>query len=230
MIESSGVVDALSKALVQAQADFPTVEKNAANPHFRQKYADLTAIVETVRPVLEKHGLALIQFPCTLGDQDGLTTRLVHTSGQFMQATTRIATAAKGPKPNAQEYGSGLTYARRYGIQSVLGLVADDDDGQGASQDRTRERADREATGSRAPDDAAAARSGHDVNPDSVPAASGPTGAQIKRLWAIARNNDVGAADIKDHIGVWGIDSTSKLSRVQYDSLVDWIESGKANQ
>lgn len=110
--------------------------KTSLNPHFQSKYADLSSIVEMAAPILAKHGLSVIQAPETEWTQDGtipvdvLTTTVMHESGQFFQFTTPIYATKK----DAQGYGSGVTYARRYAYSAALSIVADvDDDGNAAS-------------------------------------------------------------------------------------------------
>jgi hypothetical protein len=117
---------ALAAALVKAQADFRPAPKDNANPAFRSRYADLATIVETVRPVLAKHALGFIQ-PVT-SNEDGsitVTTVLVHSSGETLASPGVTVRPAKG---DAQAVGSAITYARRYDLSSLLGIVADDDD------------------------------------------------------------------------------------------------------
>ena len=117
---------ALAAALVKAQADFRPAPKDSANPAFRSRYADLATVVETVRPVLAKHGLGFLQ-PVT-SNEDGsitVTTIIVHASGETLASPGVTVRPAKG---DAQSVGSAITYARRYDLSSLLGIVTDDDD------------------------------------------------------------------------------------------------------
>ena len=117
-------------ALVAALGELSNVAKNATNPHFRNKYASLDAILDAVRPVLKKHGLAISQEPITSDGMVGVTTRIIHTSGEATTSTLLLPVTQN----TAQGFGSALTYARRYAVASILGIAADDDDdGQEAS-------------------------------------------------------------------------------------------------
>ena len=226
MVSQSDTVAKVTAALVTAQGAFPTVEKNSTNPHFKAQYADLTAIVETVRPHLAKAGLAVIQFPDELQGEPALTTRLVHSSGEYLQATTPLALAPRGAKPNAQEVGSAMTYARRYGMQAVLGLVAEDDDGNAASRTDSRPRA-----ASEGPRDPGGTRSGGEAvrsgttDDASVrnPSPPGPTISepQAKRLWTVARSNKIPDAVVRSVITtVAGVDHTKDIPRDLYDAVM----------
>ena len=127
----SDSIDKLLPAFVAFQSDMPSVPKDAVNPHFRSKYATLAAITEATRPHLAKHGLAVTQ---SLVWQDGaqlLVTRIMHTSGQWMQDG---GYALNPTKNDPQGMGSAVTYARRYTLGATLGIVTeDDDDGNAAS-------------------------------------------------------------------------------------------------
>ena len=114
----------LSTALVSALGELQNVQKNATNPHFRNRYASLDAILDSIRPVLKKHGLAISQEPISDEDRVGVTTKIIHTSGESTSSTLLLPVQQN----TAQGYGSALTYARRYAIAAVLGIAADDDD------------------------------------------------------------------------------------------------------
>jgi hypothetical protein len=117
----------LAAALVQAQSEFPTIPKNktADAGKYSYKYADLPDILDAIRPVLKKHGLAVIQAP----DGDVLVTVIIHESGQSISGRIPLPT---GKSP--QELGSWLTYLRRYSLTAMLGIAADEDDDAGSAQ------------------------------------------------------------------------------------------------
>lgn len=119
----------LFAALALAQGEIENANKNAANPHFRSKYADLAKVLNTIRPVFAKHGLSLIQSPGYDGSMASVTTVLAHQSGGYMTSTASCVPA----KADAQGIGSATTYLRRYGAAAVAGIAQEDDDGNAAA-------------------------------------------------------------------------------------------------
>jgi hypothetical protein len=121
----------IAAALVKAQRDFGPALKTNTNPHFRSKYAGLDACVEAVIDALNKHGLALTQRThSTTAQGVEVETVLVHESGEEMSFGRLFVPCTKN---DAQGYGSAITYARRYQLQTALGLAPEDDDGNAAS-------------------------------------------------------------------------------------------------
>lgn len=125
----SGSLDALGAALSKAQSKIKTAAKDANNPHFGSQYANLASVWEACRDALTSEGLSVVQMPCGDGDRVGLTTTLLHSSGQWMASTIFAGTERKGP----QAVGSVLTYLRRYSLAAAVGVAPDDDDGEAAS-------------------------------------------------------------------------------------------------
>ena len=123
-------VDLFAEALVKVQGAIKTAVKDATNPAFRSKYADLGAVWEAVKPALQANGFAVVQSPNFEGDNMYLETTLLHVSGERMTGRYPL----RPTKPDPQGFGSAITYARRYSISAMLGVVADeDDDGNAAS-------------------------------------------------------------------------------------------------
>lgn len=122
----------LSEALVAAQAEMPAVEPDATNPHFKSKFVSLGHLVATTRPVLNKHGIAVAQFPSL--DEHGkptLVTLLLHgPTGERLEYAAPLML----PKQDPQGQGSAITYMRRYALGAALGISdQDDDDGNQAT-------------------------------------------------------------------------------------------------
>jgi len=123
-------VDLFAEALVKVQGAIKTAVKDATNPAFRSKYADLGAVWEAVKPALQANGFVVVQSPNFEGDTMWLETTLLHVSGERMTGRYPLRPSKQDP----QGFGSALTYARRYSLSSMLGVVADeDDDGNAAS-------------------------------------------------------------------------------------------------
>jgi hypothetical protein len=101
----------LYAALVAAQKDMPAIKADATNPHFRNQYVSLDHLLAQSLPVLNKHGIALVQLPShnELGHPT-LTTLLLHESGEQIESSMPLFL----PKNDPQGHGSALTYARRY--------------------------------------------------------------------------------------------------------------------
>jgi len=114
----------LNASFVKALGELRNVAKNAVNPHFRNRYASLDAILDDVRPVLAKHDLGISQEPLFLDGKAGVVTRIIHASGETRESTLLLPIKDQ----TAQGVGSALTYAKRYAISSILGITADDDD------------------------------------------------------------------------------------------------------
>jgi hypothetical protein len=129
LLKFSEQIDLISAALSKAQNELENADKNAANPHFRSKYADLAEILNTVRPTLSKHGLAVSQHPAFAEGMVHVTTLLSHTSGQWMQSCVSSPIG----KADSQGVGSAITYLRRYSLAAVAGVAQEDDDGNAAS-------------------------------------------------------------------------------------------------
>lgn len=143
-LEAVEVIDheTLGAALVAFQAEVAAVPKDATNPFFSSKYADLPAVKAAAQPLLAKHGLAVIQEPGYVVAEgkvyDTLATTLVHKKMSY-ESAIRSTMILKLAKNDAQSHGSAITYARRYAFMSVLGLVADEDDDGNAATGNTRQ-------------------------------------------------------------------------------------------
>ena len=108
-----------------AKQEIGVVKKNAKNPHFKNTYADLNALIEAVEPILLSKGLILLQ-PI----KDGKVFTQVIDTETFEMVESNIELT---PNLTAQALGSQITYYRRYTLQSLMSLQSDDDDGQKAS-------------------------------------------------------------------------------------------------
>lgn len=123
-------VSKIAAALLAAQKEIEGVSKNSENPHFKSKFADLTAVIEATIPVLNKHGISVIQLPAA-PQREGelaLSTLLLHESGESISGVAYVPLAKSDP----QAYGSAMTYARRYSLGSAVGLKFIDDDAEAA--------------------------------------------------------------------------------------------------
>jgi len=125
----------LYQAFSKAQAKMNHATKDATNPAFKSKYADLSAIIDATLPVLNEHGLSVVQLP-TFEVHEALIdhvliTRLMHDQGGIIEVRTPIIVR---DATNPQSLGSGITYARRYALSALCCIAQEDDDGNQATQ------------------------------------------------------------------------------------------------
>ena len=117
--------------LVAALSEIPNPPMTQINPHFRSKFSSLKDCVNTIKPILSKHGIAVTQMVRHGEAGDRVVTRLVHRTGEFVEDGGVPLSNTSDP----QKMGSSMTYARRYGLLSICGVVGDpDDDGNKASE------------------------------------------------------------------------------------------------
>jgi len=127
-MEKSDSIIKLSAALVKYHSTAIRVGKDATNPHFKNRYASLSQIIEGTEQQLAECGLAVIQLP---EGENHLRTILLHESGEYIAATYKMNPVRNDP----QALGSAITYQRRYALGAILSLnIDDDDDGQEASK------------------------------------------------------------------------------------------------
>jgi len=118
----------LSAALVAASAEMPAVGLDQTNPFLKNRFASLGAVIAAVRPILAKHGLAIMQFACSdASGRVGVRTRLQHSSGEFLEESIYLEAVEEKGKSHAQVAGSIITYLRRYAQSAMLNLYADED-------------------------------------------------------------------------------------------------------
>jgi hypothetical protein len=121
----------IATALLKAQSEMSNPKKGATNPFFKSKYADLNAIREAVIPILNSNGISVLQPIVHVDGKNFVKTILLHESGECLESLTEII---YNKVNDAQAQGSGISYARRYSLQSFVCVGADDDDGQKAVQ------------------------------------------------------------------------------------------------
>jgi len=130
----SGEIDQLMAAMNRAQLAMVPAKKDATNPFFHSKYADLPAVWDALHS-FRVEGIVATQSP--MEGPDGyivLETQLTHTSGQWLRSRLKMRVGKDDP----QGYGSAITYARRYALGAMTGLVTEeDDDGNAASPQPT---------------------------------------------------------------------------------------------
>lgn len=131
-------INELATALSKAQGEFDHAKKDVNNTFFKSKYADLASCIDAARVHLAKHGLSVAQ---TTGLHEGLLileTMLMHSSGEWIKGIYPIEPVKRDP----QGFGSAITYARRYCFCAITGIASDDDDGNSASGNQSKDPAE----------------------------------------------------------------------------------------
>lgn len=127
----------IAKAFVAAQRGFAPALKTSTNPHFKSRYADLSACVEAVIDSLNSNGIALVQHTHECEGGVTIETVFLHESGESMSGGKLFVPASKH---DAQGYGSALSYARRYSLMAACGIAPEDDDGNAAVRSAPQQR------------------------------------------------------------------------------------------
>lgn len=122
-------IAALAGALAKAQGEMEGAAKGNVNPHFKNRYADLASVWDACRGPLSKHGLSVLQPVSADGAKVTVTTLLAHSSGEWLEESLTLTARDATP----QSVGSAITYGRRYGLASMVGIAPEDDDGNAAS-------------------------------------------------------------------------------------------------
>ena len=208
----SAEIGEIAAALSVAQAEINPAEKNATNPHLKNKYANISAIYDAVREVLPRHGLCVVQTMLpTDGTRAHVRTTLAHKSGQWFASECVMPLDRQG---GAQGMGSAITYARRYSLSAIRGVVADeDDDGNGAQGRNNRAQIEK---------DRAAAKA-NNPNPPSDP--------QRKMFMSMMSkkhngNRDAILDDLSKYFGR-KIASSNELTKAEISEMIEVLNNGR---
>lgn len=132
-MKRSESIKELATALAKAQGEMDGAKKDAVNPFFKARYADLASVIDAIREPMSRNGLSHMQFPRVIVQEDGklveVETLIMHTSGEFVSEILALPIVKYDP----QELGKLITYCKRYGLQAALGVPSEDDDGNAAN-------------------------------------------------------------------------------------------------
>lgn len=131
MTTANEIEQTLASAMASAFADIQAAMKDSNNPHFKSKYADITAVIEAIKPALVRHQLFFTQRPEPVERGVQVETVLHHANGETLSLGKLFVPANK---QDAQGFGSALTYARRYALVTAFGVPTEDDDGNAAAK------------------------------------------------------------------------------------------------
>ncbi len=203
-MKTSETVTKIATALAIAQGKFKPLEKNKKNPHFNSKYADLTACFEATAQELSAAGIMKTQGAGKVEGERVVITRLIHsTSGEWIETYMPLF----GEFKTMQQFGSALTFGKRYGFSTTVGISAEEDDDGNAAKGKEEQPAPKAEN-----------------KPSGKPSGSGPTEPQLKRLFAICKKHEWSHEQLKEYIKqAFAIDSTKDLTRDQYNNICDKI-------
>lgn len=125
-MKQSETIVKLSEALSKAQSEMGGAVKDSKNPFFKSSYADLTSVIKSIKEPFANNGLAFVQFPINGDKAVGVVTRLMHSSGEWLESEYTLPLVKNDP----QSAGSAITYARRYALSAMVGIPAVDDDAE----------------------------------------------------------------------------------------------------
>lgn len=214
-MKTSEQLNELATALAKAQGEMTHAEKTKVNPHFKNNYADIASIIEAIRIPFSKNGLSHVQLPIFLEGKSVLATRMMHSSGQWIESHTPILAS----KTDAQGFGSGLTYARRYALAAIAGIAQDDDDGNAAVQNKKQ------------PDPRPTAPPVKTQPPMKTKNEAPVSQDQIKMLFAVANEKSFKHEEIKLIIQTFfKLESTKDLKRWQLDEVIAMVKTQSKDQ
>ena len=134
-MNTSESIKELATALSSAQSSLQDATKNAKNPHYKSDYADLSQVLEAIRPALAAQNLSVVQLPFSRENRVGVTTRIMHSSGEWLEESIDLEVEGKNL---AQAAGAHITYLRRYSLASLFAIHQKDDDAESAPKRESR--------------------------------------------------------------------------------------------
>ena len=207
-MKTSDAINEIATALAKAQSAMGRARKDAENPHFRSKYADLDACWDACQEPLTSNGIAVIQANKPTENGVTIETRLIHSSGQWIQDEGLFVPASK---IDAQGFGSAETYCRRYALCAMVGIAPDDDDGNAAAQS-----APKRQPAAKSPAKQVAEQHGMKTADELQPSAS-----YKRAMDKIAEAVKAGDVNAIDGIKVMAADNKDKLIKSEYDGIVN---------
>lgn len=207
MFLTSEKTDLIDLTLAKVQSELEPAIRDKKNPHFNSTYSDLKAIWDVARPLLSKYEVSITQWPIHSDDEYlHLITRVAY-QGQWIMAEMSLPVQKK----SAHGYGSAITYAKRYALAAMLGIIdQEDDDGNMASKPQQQ------------------------IKPPQKSqeyVVRGPSEDQIKRLYTIATNHKYEHELVKRLVSfLYKKDSTTKLTQAEYEQFTDFLSSKPVEQ
>lgn len=193
----------LAVAFCRAQSELKHALIDSSNPHFKNRYASLTAVLDAILPILNKNNIVVTQRLDHTELMTFLVTTFTHISGESWFSECPLL----NPKGDMQGLKSAVTYARRLSLEAMAGIGEDDDDGEGTRV---------EGGGTMPIQTTKIYRS---------PPLSSISEAQAKRLWAIAKSKNLSEEKIKEIVISHGFQSSKEITRDSYEEIIREIEN-----
>lgn len=211
MIEQSSSIGALAGALAMAAPNVRDARKDRANPHLKNRYATLEAVLDAVREVFAAQGIAVTQGVSAAPGLVTVTTQLSHTSGEWMRSSLTLPVPAGKGISEVQALGSTITYGRRYGLAALCGIGAEERDDDDGEVGRGAKPAGKPQTERRQPEPPPAERPAHHES---------WTDAERARFCAALRDLSLSYDDVAARCAAKGSPRPSAMTQKQRDGIV----------
>lgn len=129
MYRSSESIDNIIKSMIEAAKEIKSIPKTKSGFNGRYKYATLDSLIDMLREILPKYNLWFIQYPCDIESDIELVTRIIHSSGEWIETSMIMKVSDISGASAAQNIGGAITYFRRYILSCIFGVSCDDDSG-----------------------------------------------------------------------------------------------------
>ncbi len=210
MDANTGCQELIAAAMVKVQAEIKIAKKDKINPFFKSKYADLSSVWEACHEELTKNEIAVIQSPVFRDGVQLCRTVLLHSSGQELSGEYLV----RPIKDDPQGYGSAFTYARRYSLASMVGILQDDDDARIASLTRGGKTANMDKIAGKLK---SAAK-------DAEPIGEFVSKAEASGLFKAWKAAGIPNEEVAEYFReAFGIESTERLRREHQSKVIAWI-------
>jgi len=208
-------VKEIATALSNFQGKMAAVKKDSVNPFYKSKYASLDTIWETIRKPLSENGLSIAQTMNLIESNSVLETTLYHTSGEWISGTQLVNPVKNDP----QGLGSAITYARRYSLSAILGLVSDDDDDANTA---TKPEPKQEAK--------VPPRQNDPLLADPPEKVEGITPPQTKKIHATAKEKGLSPEEARAYMQkTFKKNSTKELTKDEASTMIEFLEAIKSD-
>lgn len=229
----SAEIGELASALASAQAELSPAAKNAQNPHLKNRYADIAAVYEAIRETLPKHGLSVSQIIMPHESKARVRTLLMHKSGQWLASECLMPLDRNG---GPQGMGSAITYARRYSLSAIVGVVSEDDDDAEAAQPRRQQQAQpqqrREPAQPRRPEPVRQAQKPQKPQGDGQ--VDMVTESQVKAIVTLFNRCGIDVREVRlervQQIVGRQITSCKELTKNEASTVIDVLQNGEKEQ